>query len=76
MSFQDDWAQRWADVPATVRLTSYECPSHDGDLALLEELADRILSTPRNVFRRDDIPVSGTSIYNAVCYRLGVFPHR
>ena len=76
MSFQDEWARRWAHVPATVRLTSYECPEHDGDLAQLEELADRILTVPRDQFTRDDIPVSGTSIYNAVCYALGVFPHR
>lgn len=34
------------DLPL-IRLTSYQCPPMDGDIALLEELADRVLAHPR-----------------------------
>ena len=62
---------RFNDLPL-LRLPSYECPTHDGDMAWLHELADRILCHPRHHIA--DLTPSG-SIYYQTCDVLRIYPH-
>ena len=73
MSFQSEWAKRWADMP-TVQLTSYMCPSHDGDMAELHELADRVLTYPARHVDGLRVTYVGEPIYHLVADKLGFSP--
>lgn len=62
---------KFNDLPL-LRLPSYQYPTHDGDLALLHELADRVLCYPRDRVAGLDV---GGSVYYQTCDHLNIYPH-
>ena len=45
MSVPSYWNAKYKDLPL-LRVESYQYPKHDGDMAQLDELADRVLCYP------------------------------
>lgn len=69
-AFPSPWADRFADLPV-LRIPSYECPRHDGDIALLEDLAELVFDHPA----RDIEQVTDRrSVYLETCRALNFFP--
>ena len=63
------WDDKYRDLPL-LTLPSYTYPKHDGDLALLEELADRILCYPVSHVRELEFQ----SVYHRTCHALNIYP--
>ncbi len=60
---------KFDDLPL-LRVTSYQYPKHDGDMALLNELADRVLCYPASHVRELEFQ----SIYHRTCHQLDIYP--
>jgi hypothetical protein len=63
------WNAKYNDLPL-LRVDSYQYPKHDGDMALLSELADRVLCYPASHVRELEF----RSIYHRTCDALGIYP--
>ena len=63
------WDDKYRDLPL-LRVESYQYPKHDGDMALLEELADRVLCYPADQVRE----LQFRSMYHRTCDALGIYP--
>lgn len=63
------WKAKFNDLPL-LRVESYQYPKHDGDMSLLEELADRVLCYPKTHVRELEFQ----SVYHRTCHALGIYP--
>jgi hypothetical protein len=63
------WDAKYNDLPL-LRVESYQYPKHDGDMALLEELADRVICYPARHVRELEFQ----SVYHRTCHALGIYP--
>jgi hypothetical protein len=63
------WDAKYKDLPL-LTVPSYEYPTHDGDMALLSELADRVLCYPKHHVRELEFQ----SVYHRTCHALGIYP--
>jgi hypothetical protein len=57
------------DLPL-ITLPSYMYPRHDGDMAYLHELADRLFTYPA----RDVATLADEYVYHRTCQQLGIYP--
>lgn len=63
------WDAKFRDLPL-LTIPSYQYPKHDGDMALLSELADRVFChTPAQV---RELHVQ--HIYHRTCHSTGIYP--
>lgn len=72
-AFPSPWANRFADL-RTIRIPA-SLPEHDGDMALLRELADRIVEC-RPQARRITMPPSDEWHYRNTIGRTDINPHQ
>jgi hypothetical protein len=63
------WDARFKDLPL-LTVPSAQYPTDDGDMALLNELADRVLCYPA----RDLRDLEFRSVYHRTCHALGIYP--
>lgn len=69
-AFPTPWSERFADLPIFQPITSVMYPQHDGDMAELAELADRVLCYPA----RDVAKLAHRYIYHQIQDRTGIHP--
>lgn len=63
------WNQKFNDLPL-IQLPSYMYPAHDGDMAELAELVDKIFwHSPADIAK-----LAHTYVYHRVCDSTGIYP--
>lgn len=63
------WDAKFKDLPL-LTVPSAQYPTHDGDMALLKELADRVLCYPTEHVRELEFQ----SVYHRTCHQLDIYP--
>lgn len=66
------WYAKHADLNL-IRITSYQYPAYDGDMAQLDEMADRVLAHADTTLT---IPVSSMWHYRKTIDHTGINPHQ